>query len=66
MAIRLLKPVTKSAQRILERLVDGLDVGESKKVDGGGPFMAVHVEAHRRIDGSVLFSIALTSRPMEL
>ena len=58
MSVRLLKPVTKSAQRVLEKLVDGLDVGGSKKVDNGGAFMAVHVEVHRWIDGSVIISIA--------
>jgi len=58
MTIRLLKPVTKTAQRILQKLVDGLDVGDSKKVDTGGPFMAVHVEALQRIGDGVLFSVA--------
>lgn len=58
MTIRLLKPVTKASQRVLEHLVDGLGVGESKKFDSGGPFMAVHVEAHRWIDGHVMVSVA--------
>lgn len=58
MSIRLLKPVTKASQRILEHLVDGLDVGDSKKVDDGGPFMAVHVEALQRTGAGVLYSIA--------
>jgi hypothetical protein len=58
MGVQLLKPITKVSQRILEQLVDGVDVGESKKVDSGGPFMAVHVEALQRTDGSVLYSVA--------
>ena len=48
MSIRLLKPVTKASQRVLERLVAGLDVGDSKKFDNGGSFMAAHVEALQR------------------
>lgn len=58
MSIRLLKPVNRISQRILVRLTEGLDVGTSKKVDNGGAFMAVHVEMHRWIDGSVMVSVA--------
>jgi hypothetical protein len=58
MSIRLLKPVTKASQRILDLLVAGLVVGDSKKVDNGGAFMAVHVEALRRTGAGMLFSIA--------
>lgn len=49
MSLRLLKSVTKASQRVLEHLVDGLDVGESKKVDNGGPFMAVLLTRCRRM-----------------
>jgi hypothetical protein len=59
MSIRLLKPVSKTSQRILEHLVDGLAVGDTKKVDAGGPFMAVHVEALQRTGAGTLFSVAL-------
>lgn len=58
MSIRLLKPVTRTSQRVLEHLVDGIDVGASKKVDSGGPFMAAHVEALQRTGAGVLYSIA--------
>lgn len=58
MTLRLLKPVSKISQRTLERLVDGLGVGASKKVDAGGPLMAVHVEVHRWIDGAIMVSVA--------
>lgn len=58
MSVRVLKPISKASQRVLELLVDGLDVGHSKKIDNNGPFLPVHVEAHRWIDGSVLYSVA--------
>ena len=58
MSIRLLKPVTKTSQRILEQLVDGLDVGDSRKVDRGLGFMAVHVESLHRAGVGVLYSVA--------
>jgi hypothetical protein len=58
MTIRLLKPVSRASQRVLAHLVDGLDVGVSKKFDCGGPFMAVHVEALQRTHAGVLYSVA--------
>jgi hypothetical protein len=58
MSIRLLKPVSKTSQRILETLVDGLDVGDSKKVENSGAFMAVHVQALQRTGAGILFSVA--------
>lgn len=58
MSIRLLKPVAKTAQRVLEKLVDGLVVGDAKKVENSGAFMAVHVEALQRTGAGVLYSVA--------
>lgn len=54
----ILKPVAKTAQRVLEKLVDGLDVDDSKKVENNGAFMAVHVEALQRTGVGVLYSVA--------
>ena len=58
MSIRLLKPVTKASHRVLEQLVAGLDVGDSKKFDNGGRFMAAHVEALQRTGAGVFYSVA--------
>jgi hypothetical protein len=50
-----MKPVSATAQRVLEKLIDGLDVGQSRKIDNAsGTFMAVHVE---RV-GEDFFSVA--------
>lgn len=50
-----LKPVSATAQRVLETLIAGLDVHQSRKIDNSrGTFMAVHVE---RV-GEDFFSIA--------
>lgn len=50
-----MKPVSATAQRVLEILIAGLDTHQSRKIDNsGGTFMAVHVE---RI-GEDLFSVA--------
>ena len=58
MSIRLLKPVSRASQRVLETLIDGLDVGDSKEVDNSGAFMAVHVEALQRTGAGILYSVA--------
>lgn len=58
MTVHLLEPINKASQLVLERLIESLDVGASRTVDNGGPFMAVHIEMHRWIDGSVVVSVA--------
>jgi hypothetical protein len=58
MSITVLNPVTKGSQRIIERLIAGLDVGQAKKFDNGGPFMAVHVEVLQRVADGLLVSVA--------
>lgn len=58
MSIRLLKPVTKASQRVLEQLVADLDVGDSRRIDRGLGFMPVHIECLHRTDLGPLFSIA--------
>lgn len=55
MSIRLLKPITKKSQRILEQLVAGLEVGTSKKFETGGPYLPAHVEALHRTGAGVLY-----------
>ena len=56
MSIRLLKPVSKASQRVLETLVGDLNVGDSKKVENSGAFMALHVEALQRTGAGVTSS----------
>jgi len=50
--------VNGAAKRVLDELVEGLDVGESKKFDRGMGFMAVHVECLQKSGLGMHFSIA--------
>jgi hypothetical protein len=55
-----LKPASKSAARVLEKLIEGLDEpGDARKIDNsGGTYMPVHVECVGRSEHGLLFSIA--------
>ena len=61
MSVRLLRPVTKASQHVRGQLVDGLDVGQSKKLDNDGPHMAVHIHALQRTGAGVLYSVRIMS-----
>jgi hypothetical protein len=59
MSIRLLKSVSESSQRIVDELTDGIQVGDSRKMDRGVGFMPVHVDCQRDRPGvGPLFSVA--------
>lgn len=50
--------VCASASAVLDELTDGLDVGDSRKVDRALGFMPVHVECLQQTSLGPLFSIA--------
>ena len=53
-----LKVLSRAAAAVLDELVADLDVGDSRKVDRGTGFMAVHVECLHRSGLGLLYSIA--------
>ncbi len=53
-----LRAVAWAAALVLDELTDGLDVGESRKIDRGLGFMPVHVECLQRTSLGPLFSVA--------
>lgn len=50
--------VNGAAKRVLDELVEGLDVGDSKQFDRGLGYMAVHVECIQKSGLGVHYSIA--------
>jgi hypothetical protein len=53
-----LRTISGRAADVLEALTEGLDVGDSRKIDRGLGFMPVHVECLHRSGLGPLFSVA--------
>jgi hypothetical protein len=54
-----LKVLSRAAAAVLDELTADLGVGQSRKVDRGTGYMAVHIECLDRSGLGLLFSIAL-------